>query len=109
MRLQQKSLDQTGVAILKLGDKEKAIPLFSLSPAEEASNLIEECFPEYSEANVTIFVTNNLLETKIEDMISEFRENYLALPEDYMEDLVSGFPFVYNRDSDSEITKHFYL
>lgn len=106
-KLQQKSLDQTGAAILILGgNEEKVIPLFSLNPVEEANSLVEQYFPECEKIKA-VYITNNLLDTKIEDLISAYKEECSALPEDYMEDLVSGFPFVFDREC--EITKHFYL
>lgn len=97
MKLQQTSLDQTGVAILTMQDKsEKIIPLFSVDPVTEANSLVENYFKESCEAIKAVYFTNNLMETKIEDMISSYKEShgYAILPEDYMEELISGFPYI---------------
>ena len=107
MKLQQANLDQTGVAILALKeDKEKILPLFSLNPVEEAQEIVKNYFPE-CEAISAVYFTNNLMETKIEDIIRKYRENHMALPENYMEELISGFPYIIGRECES--TKHFYL
>ena len=94
MKLQQTSLDQTGVAILSMnGKEEKQIPLFSLKPVEEAQSIVENFFPA-CERIEAVYFTNNLMETKIEDIISNYRKNHKNLPENYMEELLSGFPYV---------------
>lgn len=95
MKLQQTSLDQTGVAILRMNGEssEKQIPLFSLKPVEEAQSIVSSFFPT-CERIEAVYFTNNLMEVKIEDIIANYRKNHENLPEDYMEELLSGFPYV---------------
>lgn len=90
--IQQTSLDQTGVAITKLATgEEKQIPLFSLSPCEEAQEL-----SYYLEGELKhVFITNNLCEYKIEDEIREYKKSHpRAIPEEFMDQLASGLPFI---------------
>lgn len=95
MRLQQTSLDQTGVAILNLDGEEKHIPLFSLSPVEEIHEFVRENYPSYDEFIIkAVYFTNNLMKFKIEDLILEYRETHNNLPENYVEELLSGFPYI---------------
>lgn len=106
MKLQQMNLDQTGVAIIALKeDKEKILPLFSLNPVEEAQEIVKNYYPE-CETVRAVYFTNNLMETKIEDIIGKYRENHSCLPENYMEELLSGFPFIIGRNY--ELTSYFY-
>ena len=93
MKLQQTSIDQTGVAIFRTATEEKQIPLFSLSPCEEAQEL-----SQYVEGELEhVFVTNNLCEYRIEDAIRDYKKEYNnAISEEFMDQLASGFPFVYN-------------
>lgn len=94
-KVKQTSLDQTGVAIYKIDDKEKIFPLFSLNPVEEANTLQEDLIV-CSSKNVTlehVFISNNLLEYKIEDEIRNFVKENGYLPEDLMDELLCGFPF----------------
>ena len=88
-RLFRTSMEQTGAAIYKAGDKEKIIPLFSNNPLNEARSIT---IGDYQLEHV--FYTNNLLDYKIEDLIRDFINENKFLPEDYMEELVSGFPFI---------------
>lgn len=104
VKLKQTSLDQTGVLLLSMLGKEKIIPLFSCNPVEEAQELVANYFSEWEKTN--IFITNNLLEIKIEDTIEEYKKEYLFLPENYMEELLSGFSFIIGREI--PFTKHFY-
>ena len=95
MKLQQTSLDQTGIAILIMKDESvKFIPLFSSKPIEEAHDLVVNYFPDCLEIN-HIYFTNNLMDAKIEDTIEKYREGHPCLPEDYMEELLSGFPYIF--------------
>lgn len=92
-KLKQISLDQTGVAILDIDGTEKVFPLYSNTPSLEAG----EVASFYFDAEIkNVFVTNNMLDYRIEDCIEDYRKNYNSsvLPEDYMEELVSGFPFL---------------
>ena len=92
--LKQISLDQTGVAILDIDGKEKVFPLYSTTPTAEAEEVAS--FYSGSVEIKNVFVTNNMLDYKMEDFIIDYQKNYKlnVLPEDYMKELVSGFPFV---------------
>lgn len=93
MKLQQTSLDQTGVAVFENNaGEQKIIPLFTLNPVGEAQSLQISYFREWEVKH--IYVTNNLMQAKIEDIIEEYRKGHKALPEDYMEELLSGFPYI---------------
>ena len=107
MKLQQANLDQTGVAILEMkgSSEEKILPLFSLNPVGEAQEVVKYYFPE-CETIRAVYFTNNLMEVKIEDIINKFRETSLALPENYMEELLSGFPFIIGNEVGC--TTHYY-
>jgi hypothetical protein len=107
MKLQQTTLDQTGVTILLMKDgEEKHLPLFSLKPIEEAQTLVKRYFNKSCECIKATYFSNNLMEVKIEDVISKYRESHLALPENYMEELVSGFPYIIGRETGD--TKYLY-
>ena len=95
-KLQQTSLDQTGMAILYINGEEKHIPLFSLDPYTESEDMIQKYFPNCEKFKV--YVTNNLLLTPIEDTIEDYCIGKLNLPEDYMEELLSGFPYIVGRE-----------
>ena len=92
MKLFRTSIEQTGVAIFvnKEGE-EKAVPLFSEEPCEEARDL-RKFITGYMLRDV--FYTNNLLDYKIEDLIKDFYDKHGFLPENYTEELAWGFPFV---------------
>lgn len=95
MKLQQTSLDQTGIAILELNNgEEKHIPLFSLKPVEEANNIVRDYFSSYCKNIKAVYFTNNLMDSKIEDLIESYRKNRKNLPENYMDELLSGFPYI---------------
>ena len=102
MKLQQRNLDQTGVAILELEDGSiKEIPLYSLEPIQEADTIVENFYPTCT--HKCVYFTNNLMpnHTKIEDIISVYmKQNGGVLPEDLMEDLVSGFPYIRGNEPD---------
>ena len=93
MKLQQTSLDQTGIVIFKnSAGNQKNIPLFTLNPVAEAQSLQNTYFRGWEVRHV--YVTNNLMQAKIEDTIEEYRKGHNNLPEDYMEELLSGFPYI---------------
>ena len=91
--IQQTSLDQTGIAIFTVENGEKvSIPLFSLTPFDEADEL-----STYIEGEIKkdIFISNNLCDYKIEDEIRDYKKKNLgAIPEEFMDQLVLGFPFI---------------
>ena len=105
-KLKQTSLDQTGIAILKIKDEYKVIPLFSENPIKEA-NEVGALFPLGTEVK-NVFVANSMLDFKIEDCIKDF-QTYLpnTLPEDMMEELVSGFPYTYGYYTDADLVQKF--
>ena len=91
--IQQTSLDQTGIAIFKTENDEKiSIPLFSLAPFDEADEL-----STYIEGEVKrdVFISNNLCDYRIEHEIRDYKkENAGSIPEEFMDQLASGFPFI---------------
>ena len=108
MKLQQTTLDQTGIAILEFEDGERTIPLFSIYPVEEAQNIVKDYFPDCIKIKA-VYMTNNLMDlmgTKIEDIIHNYREKNDCLPENYMDELLSGFPYIIGRED--EVTIYFY-
>jgi hypothetical protein len=104
MKLQQKSLDQTGVAILEFKDGKREIPLFSCNPVAEINSIIENYFSDCISLKA-VYITNNLMETKIEDIIEKYRYKHPCLPENYMNELLSGFPYIIGNE---EETLYFY-
>jgi hypothetical protein len=91
MKLKITSLEQTGIAIFRDKEgKEKYIPLFSDNPCEEARGL----FARDMEASVLtdVFYTNQMCNYKIETVVKEFVDKHKFLPENYIEEMVSGFP-----------------
>ena len=90
--IQQTSLDQTGIAIFKTETNDEIqIPLFSLSPCEEAKEI-----GAYVEGECKhVFITNNLCERHIENEIKDYKkENNGSVSEEFMDQLASGFPFI---------------
>lgn len=99
-KLKQTDLRQTGIAILELTDgSKKSIPLYSLEIMQEAREITNNYFKDSCKEIKAVYATNNLMATKIEDTISLYLETYKGLPEDYMEELLSGFPYIIGRDS----------
>ena len=103
--IRQTNLNQTGVAIISLesGNK-KIIPLFSLKPMEEAEKLAN-MIPK-ARRPIDVFVTNNLLDYKIEDEIREVVSNKGYLPEALVDEAALGIPFV--QGICAEDTKKYY-
>lgn len=92
----QTNLNQTGVAIFSCKDEEDIIiPLFGRAPLIEARSIEAEghILPNnYSLKNT--FISNNLLDYRIEDAIKDFINREGFLPEDMVDDIVTGFPFI---------------
>lgn len=110
----QTNLNQTGIAVFKSRDKKEEdifIPLFSRSPLAEANAIEEESILDKNYFHTHTFVTNNLLDYKIEDAISDFMAGLRIkfLPEDMMEELVSGFPFIKGYLGSEDTSLAFYL
>ena len=95
MILQQKSLLQTGIAILLFKDGHKEmVPLFSNKPVEEANEIaigIEDCVKVED-----TFVTNTYLDVNLLEDIDSFVEERGFLPQDLIGQLRSGFSYIYN-------------
>ena len=83
-------------------DSEKQIPLYSCEPVQEARTLVQNYFSNCKKISAVYF-TNNLMKTKIEDIIRKYRENHICLPENYMEELLSGFPFIFGKEFENTI------
>lgn len=93
-QLFQTSIDQTGVAIMEMSDgTTKEFPLFSARPLSEAKQLMED-IPNIASIK-DIFITGNLMAHKIEQDVEYYMKNFGIFPEDIMEEMVSGFPFVF--------------
>lgn len=85
-------IEQTGIAVYTNKDGEEIRrPMFSNNPQEEAREV----------ANLTgdillcTFYSNNMMDYKIEEEINKFVKRNGFLPENYMEELISGFPFIH--------------
>lgn len=95
MRLQQKSLFQTAIAIVIMEDgSERQIPLFSSKPFMDEVPKLQERLPIAEVKHV--YLSNNLMKYKIENTIEAFVSTHGYLPENFMNELRSGFPFIYN-------------
>lgn len=93
MTIQQTSIDQTGIAIFEtINGEEKQIPLYSLAPCEEAQR---ELVPYIEGELKHVFITNNLCEYRIENVIRDYKKEHCgAISEELMDQLASGFPFI---------------
>ena len=107
-KIKQTSLDQTGIVIYETDNSLKTIPLFSLTPMEEATQILVDIEKiTHKVCNLKhVFVANNLLDYRVEDAIKNFVNTYNFLPENLMDELVSGFPFI--QGYDLGYTKMFY-
>ena len=93
MKLKITSLEQTGIAIFRDKEgKEKYIPLFSDNPCEEARGLFARDMK--ASIHTDVFYTNQMCNYKIETVVKEFVDKHKFLPENYIEEIVSGFPHV---------------
>ena len=94
MKLFRTSIEQTGVAIFvnKEGE-EKAVPLFSDEPCEEARDL-RKFITGYTLSDVFYANVKGLIDYRIEDLIKDFYNKHGFLPENYVEELVCGFPYI---------------
>ena len=90
-KLFRTSVEQTGIAVyIDKNGNEIQRPMFSDNPCEEAREVARLT----GDMLVRTFYSNNLLDYKIESLISEFVDKNGFLPENYMEELISGFPFI---------------
>lgn len=94
IKLQQKSLDQTGAAIYSSENGDVVIPLFS-------DNLMVEAHSIKSEISLLgelkhVYACNSLLDIDLTDKITEFLHRTGSLPLNYMNELRSGFSSIYN-------------
>lgn len=93
MKIRQTSIEQTGIAIFTTEEGERCVPLFSLEVCKEANEL--QTYFKTLTRPTRVYMTNNLLEYRIEDEIEKFKkEHNNVVPEEYMEQLVSGFPYI---------------
>ena len=92
IKLRRTSIEQTGVVILedKNGDT-RQLPLYSDNPCDEAREVasILGC------RVVNVYYSNNLMEFKIQDLIRDFIDANNFLPENFMDEMVMGFPFIF--------------
>lgn len=96
-KLFQTSIQQTGVALLEIeGEKERVIPLFSRGPVEEANRFVKNLHNKLNKNIIikNVFYSNNLMDYKIEDLVRDFIKENGFLPSNYINDMVSGFPFI---------------
>lgn len=99
VKLFRTSIEQTGAAIFTNSEgEEKVIPLFTEAPCEEAREL-RGIIPDYELKDV--YYTNNFFDYKLEDLIRNFINKHGFLPENYMDELVSGFPGIVGRNDSS--------
>lgn len=101
MKLFRTSIEQTGAAVLvNIEDgKEKIIPLFTTTPCEEAK---EFCGYSSNYRVKNVFYANPLLDYRIEDLIEDFINRNGFLPENYIDELVCGFPFVHGSPNEKD-------
>ena len=94
--IRQTSLNQTGIAVISLApessDNIKITPLFSLKPSEEADKLAK-MIPNAVKVK-DVFLTNNMLDYKIEDKVKAFVESENYIPESLVDEMALGIPFV---------------
>lgn len=95
-KLFRTSIEQTGIAIF-LGEYDEEIyrPMFSNNPCAEARDISFVTGDRLKD----VFYSNNLLDYKIEDIIKDFVREHGCLPENYVEELVNGFPFIIGRNT----------
>ncbi len=95
MKIQQKSLLQTGVLIVEMPNgEEKQIPLFSKKPQTEEIPAFKKRFPNIEVKQV--FFTSTLLGYRIVETVEEVVGKRGFLPENYMNEIRSGFPFIHS-------------
>ena len=91
MKLFRVSVEQTGALVAEDSNKNiKIIPLYSDNPCEEAREIIRDAGYKF----IGTYYSNNLMDYKIEDVIRNFVKRNGFLPENYLGELVSGFPFI---------------
>ena len=104
-KLFRQNINQTGIAIFEMENgSTEYIPLYSLHPSIEAIKIME--YKKGIKELSHVFYSNNLMDYKVEDKIEDFKKEYGFLPEEYMEDLVSGFPYI--RGFETENSMKFY-
>lgn len=92
MKLFRTSIEQTGVTIVEDNEGNlKQIPLYSNSPCKEARVFAGAFGCKIKDT----FYTNSMMDYKIEDCVRDFEEKYGFLPENYMDEMVNGFPFIH--------------
>lgn len=92
IKLKRISVEQTGVAIVEDDNGNvKQIPLYSNDPCEEARDIVAHLGVKLKDT----YYTSNLMEYKIEDMVEDFTNDNGFLPENFMDEMVMGFPFIF--------------
>lgn len=89
-KLVRTSINQTGASLFinERTGEEKIIPMFTKNPCEEARGIQ---IPNYT-LKWTVY-SNNLLDYKLDELINDFIAKNKFLPENYVEEIVLGFPF----------------
>lgn len=94
LNLCRTSIYQTGLAIFVDEDgNEKRVPLFTHVPFNEAKELQKQHFKNYYSIK-GIFYTNEMMSYRMEDLIKEFLNKHHFLPQNYVDELASGFPHI---------------
>ena len=90
----QNDFDQTGIALLENGER---IPLYSSNPTTEAASIAQKMHSEIKNVFVTSTYTDGL--GNIVEMIKDYMAYRPNIPEDMMEELVSGIPRISGNSS----------
>lgn len=96
IKLKRTSVEQTGVVIVEDNNGNiKQIPLYSNDPCEEARDVVAHLGVKLKDT----YYTSNLMEYKIEDMVEDFTNDNGFLPENFMDEMVIGFPFIFGMNN----------
>ena len=94
-KLQQTSLNQTGMAIyLTKGNNKLFVPLFSYEPTVEAHQIAR--YTPIIDKIINVFYTNKITNEYLPNHIREFLNKTNSLPRNYMDELRSGFSNIHN-------------
>ena len=92
----QTDLDQTGYVIFTNGER---IPLFNSNATDEGIKIATKLGLEIE----NIFITSNILDVSLTDLVEEYMVYNKNLPEDLAEDVISGFPPVSGTNKYGEV------
>lgn len=106
MKLQQQSLAQTGVAIIRRKEGNIILlPLFTKNVTSEANELLKRL----KDAEISqIYLTTTCTVKDLGKEIAQFEMENGFLPQDYMGELRSGFSGIYNSLSYNAIPTHLF-